>query len=71
MNNLVDVVAGDDKSFQNMSTFLCLLQVKLGAADGHLMAVLNKVADALAQSKESRIELRMVVLAWNQRDVIY
>ena len=42
-DHLVDVVTGDDESFQDVGTLLGLLEVELGAADHHLVAVLQEV----------------------------
>ena len=42
MNNFVDIIAGNDKTFQNMGTFLSLLQVELGTTDNHIVAVFRE-----------------------------
>ena len=53
-NHLVDIVACNDETFDNMGTLLCLAQIKLCAADYHIVTVLNEVLDAVLQSKQTR-----------------
>ena len=64
MHHLVDIVARHNQGIQYVGTVLSLLQVELGAAYGHIVAVLHKVMDALAE----RQQLRTAV---NQCDVIH
>ena len=54
MNNFVDIIACDDKTFQDMSTLLCFLQLVLGTADCYVMTVLHKVLDAFLEGKQTR-----------------
>ena len=53
VHHLVDVVTGDDEALKNVGTFLCLLQVELCAADGHVVTVLHKVLHALFQAQQT------------------
>ena len=53
MYHLVDVVDGDDQSFEDVGTLLRLLQVVLGAADGYVVAVLDEVLDALLEVEQT------------------
>ena len=71
MHHLVDIVAGDDQSFKDMSALLGFVQIELSTADGHLMTVLHKIADALFQREQLRAKLQMVVLARHQRDAVH
>ena len=57
MNYFVDIVACDDKAFQDMSTLLCFLQLVLGTADCYVMTVLHKVLDAFLEGKQTRTSL--------------
>ena len=57
MNNFVDIIACDDKTFQDMSTLLCFLQLVLGTADCYVMTVLYKVLDTFLESKQTRTSL--------------
>ena len=50
VNHLVDVVAGDDQSFEDMSTLLRLLQFKLGAADSYVVTMVYEVLHAFLQA---------------------
>ena len=43
MYHLVDIVTCNNQCLKDMCTVLCLLQVELGAADSHVMAVVNEV----------------------------
>ena len=49
MHHLVDIVAGDDQSLEDMSTLLGFVQIELRTADCHLMTVIHKIADTLFQ----------------------
>ena len=53
VHHLVDVVAGDDESFKNVGTFLCLLQVKLGAAYSHIVTMLHEVLHTFLQRQQT------------------
>ena len=57
MNYFVDIVACDDKAFQDVSTLLCFLQFVLCAADSHVMTVLHKVLDTFLERKQTRTSL--------------
>ncbi len=57
VNHLVNVVDGNDQSFQDVGALLSLLQVVLGATDGDVVAVLDEVLDALLQRQEARTPL--------------
>ena len=50
--HLVDVVAGDDERLKYVGAVLCLLQVELGAAYGHVMPVVDEVAHAVLQREQ-------------------
>ncbi len=51
--HLVDVVAGNDETLEDVGALLCLLQVELCAADGHVVTVLHKVLHAFLQTQET------------------
>ena len=51
-DHLVDVVTGDDESFQDVGALFCLLEVILGAADHHLVAVLKEVVQQLFEVEQ-------------------
>ena len=61
---LVDVVAGYDKSFKYVGTFLCLLKVELCAAYCHVVAMLYKVLHAFLKSEQTWTSL-------HQGDAVY
>ena len=63
-HHLVDVVAGDDKTFENMRALLRLGQIVLGAPDGHLMSVLHEILHTFPQCEQSRT-------SFNQSDAIH
>ena len=46
-NNLIYVIASDDKAFQNVRTLLSFLQFEVCATDCNLLTMLNKVIDTL------------------------
>ena len=71
MYHLVDVVHSNNQSFEDMGTLLSFLQVVLGATDGHLMAVLNEVADAFTQAEQLRTHLTMSTRDGHQSDIVY
>ena len=52
VNHLVDVVASDDQTFEDMCLLLSLCQVELGTTDDHLMTMGNEVLDELLQVEE-------------------
>ena len=63
VNHFVNVVACNNQAFQDMGAFLRFLQLKLGPADGYIMAMLHKVLHTFFQAQQ----------AWttfNQRDVV-
>ena len=51
---LVDIVAGDDQTFQDMSTLLCLLQFELSTTDRHVMTMVYEILHALLQAQQAR-----------------
>ena len=53
MYHLVDVVHGDDQTFEDVGTLLCFLQVVLGATDRHIMTVLYEVLYALLEGEQT------------------
>ena len=54
MYHLVDIVAGDDQTFQDMSTLLCLLQFELSTTDRHVMTMVYEILHALLQAQQTR-----------------
>ena len=54
VHHLVDVVARDDETFEDVCALMGLLKVKLCAADGYLMTVVYEVAYALLEVQELR-----------------
>ena len=52
--HLVDVVASHDEGFEDMGAVLGLLQVVTGAADGHVMTVVDKMAHAVLEREQFR-----------------
>ena len=54
---LINVVACNNKSGQNVGTLFCLAQIVFCTADNHLMTVCNKVRDAVAKSKQAGTSL--------------
>ena len=52
IDHLVDVVACNDETFQDVGPFLCLAQVVLRAPDGYVVPVLNKVADEIPEGEK-------------------
>ena len=57
IHHLVDVVAGDDESLQDVSPLLSLAEVVLGAADGDIVAVFHEVADEVLECEQLRTAL--------------
>ena len=53
VDHLVDIIHGNDESFKNVSSFLSLFQVVLRTADGHLMAMIDEIADTFAQAQQA------------------
>ena len=53
VNHLVDIVAGDNQTLENMSTLLRLLQFKLGATDSNIVTMVYKVLYAFLQGQEA------------------
>ena len=49
VDNLINVVAGDNQTLEDVSTFLGFLKLKLSAANHHLMAMLQEVVEHVAQ----------------------
>ena len=71
MNHLVDVVAGDDQTFEDMCFLLGLSQVELGATDNHLMTMGNKVLDELLQVEEFGHTKRLrMARNWNKGNIV-
>ena len=54
MYHLVDVIASDDQTFEDVGTLLRLLQVKLCTTDGNIMTMLHEVLHALLQGEQAR-----------------
>ena len=54
MYHLVDIVAGDDQSLEDMSTLLCLLQFELSTTDRHVMTMVYEILHALLQAQQAR-----------------
>ena len=54
MNHLVNVVDGNDQSFKEVGTLLCLLQLILGAADGHVVTMLHEILHAVLERQQAR-----------------
>ena len=52
VNNFVDIVAGNDEAFQNVSSLFCLAQIIFGTTDGDFVAMSDEVADEVLQSKQ-------------------
>ena len=71
MHHLVDIVAGNDQSLEDMSALLGFVQIELRTADCHLMTVIHEIADALLQREQLRAKLQMVVLARHQRNAVH
>ena len=57
VDNLVDVVHGDNQSFENVGTLLRLLQVVLRATDGHVVTMLHEIFHAFLQREQARTAL--------------
>ena len=53
VHHLVDVVASDDESFENVGTLLRLLQVELCAAYSHVVTMLYEVLHTLLQRQQT------------------
>ena len=53
LHHFVDVVAGNDESFQNVGAFLRFLQVELGAANGNVVTMFHKVFHALFEREQA------------------
>ena len=56
-NHLVDIVHGDDQTFEDVGTLLGFLQVVLCTTDRHIVAMLNEVLDTLLECKQTRTTL--------------
>jgi hypothetical protein len=70
VHHLIDVVAGDNLAFEDMGTLSRFLQVELCTADGNLVTMFDKVADALCERQQLGAQLRMVVLVGHQCNVV-
>ena len=57
MHHFIDVVHGDNQSFEDMGTLLCFLQVVSGTADCHIMTVLDEVFHTLLQGEQTGTSL--------------
>ena len=64
MNHLINIVAGDNQSFEDMSTLLCLLQFKLSTTDCNIVTMFNEVLHAFLQTQEAWTTI-------NKSDTIY
>ena len=53
MHHLVDVVAGNDKTFEDMGAFLGLAEVEDGATGHHVAAVLHESGDAVLERQRA------------------
>ena len=62
--HLVDVVASDNQSFKDMSTFLSLTQFVLSTTDSYVMTMFNEVFNTFYKSKSAWTSL-------NQSDAIH
>ena len=51
-NHLVNIVAGNYQSLQNMGTLLGFLEIKLGATDHNLVTMLQEVVQQLLEVKQ-------------------
>ena len=69
--HLVNIVHGNNQPFQNVGTLTSLAQVILCATDGHVVTMVNEVADAFLQREQTRTQAHTVArLDGNQRNVI-
>ena len=57
VDHLIDIVARDDETLNDVGTVLCFLQVKLGAADHNIVTMLYEVGDAVFQREKTRTAL--------------
>ena len=64
MNHLINIIAGDNQSLEDMSTLLCLLQFKLSTADCNIVTMFNEVLHAFLQTQEAWTTI-------NKSDTIY
>ena len=64
MNHLINIIAGDNQSLEDMSTLLCLLQFKLSTTDCNIMTMINEVLHAFLQTQETWTAI-------NKSDTIY
>ncbi len=56
LDDRVDVVLGDQQSFQQVSPLLGLLQVKAGAADEDLLLIGDVLVQNVAQGEDAGLE---------------
>ena len=64
LHHFVDVVAGNDESFQNVGALLRFLQVELGAANGNVVTMLYKVFHTFFKREQAWTPL-------HQRNVVH
>ena len=71
-NHLVDIVAGNDESLKDVSAFLCLIEVKLGAANHHLMTVSHEVCDEVLKVEQLwHAKCLWMSWDWHESDIVY
>ena len=63
-DDLIDDVDGTGQTFQDVGTFLSLLEVELGTADDHLMAVIHEMLDEV-------LKVQRVGTTVDQRHVVH
>ena len=54
VNHLINIVTGNDQTFEYMSAFLCLFQIKLSATNGYIMTMLYEILHTFLQGKQAR-----------------
>ena len=70
MYHLVDVVHGNDQSFENVCTLLSFLQVELGTTYRDVVAVLYEVVYAVFEVEQFRAQLQWVARIGHQCNVV-
>ena len=53
MNNLIDIVTGNNQPFQYMGTLLRFIQIKLCTTNCHVMTMLYKIFNAFLQAQQT------------------
>ncbi len=54
MDNLINILRGNDQTFEDMGTFLSLTQLKLGSACNHFMTMVDERLQHLFQIESFR-----------------